>query len=444
MLLLLILLSLSCVFLIGWGFTGPNRSLRFASLLGATVAGFVVPQVIGLHNSGAMHNSAGALEMFAVMTFLCMASAFAGDLLGYRRSQSSRLRPLEHYDWRKITEAALFLNIIAFVAGTYVQLIYYDDIVRGTTQSGGMSGPMVIVIFFAAVHRYGFALALVLYWHRRSVLSLAMIMFGAIHYVLTIVMMARRGPALEFVFILVLTFAIVRRKHIPALLITILFVGGTLWSGDIAHFRERGMDIIEKVETSDLLGRFFEVFEQGGGEVRNGALVIEYTYDTGEYEFGKLHWNKLVHGYFPGQIFGYDVKESLKFKLVDVAAEENQRRNAVGTASTGIADCFSSFGYFGCLKYVVIGFVMGRWYRKAFAGDLPAQLAYSTLISTSLLTISHGTSVLLNDYIHMAVFSYPLLYWARKPARLIARSPVRRWLPPGGAVSHVGSALGLR
>jgi hypothetical protein len=109
-----------------------------------------------------------------------------------------------------------------------------------------------------------------------------------------------------------------------------------------------------------------------------------------------------------------------------------------------MADCFASFGYLGCLKYVVIGFIMGRWYRRAFRGDLAAQLAYSTLMSAALHTVSHGTVWFVNEYIHMAIFSYPVLHWARKPAQLGGVPPGRRRPNHYGVEPATGVAVDFR
>ncbi len=418
MLLLLILLCLACVALVGWGFTGPNHCLRFASLLGASVAGFILPQVFGEFNTGRLSNFDGGLEMLVIMTLLCMAAALVGDIWGYHRS-GKRLRPLAAYDWRRVTEAALILNIIAILAGLMSSVIFREEIAQRTRYLGGMSGAGVIVLFFSTVHRYGFALAMLLYWERRSILALAMGLFGAGNYVYTIVIMARRGPAIEFVFILIITYALGRRKQIPAIFITIFFVVGTFWSTAIAEFRGHN-DFTDKLETANFVGDFLNVIDQGGLEVENGVEVIWITFTNGSYEYGKLHWNRLVHAYFPGQIFGADTKKDLQFKIDDLAEEANLHRGTLGATPTAMADCFTSFGFFGCLKYLVIGFVMGRWYRRAFRGDLASQLAFSTMMSAALHTISHGTAWLLNEYLHLALFSYPVLYWARKPARMIS------------------------
>jgi hypothetical protein len=412
------------VALVAWGFTGSNRSLRLASLMGASMAGFAVPQVVGLNNALVLQD--GALEMFIIMAVLCMACALAGDLWGFAHP-GSNLRRLGDYDERRVIEAALILNGIALVASSMIQMMFSEDIMRRSADAGGMSGPMVVVIFFGAVHRYGFALALLLFWRRQTTLSLVMVLFGVTNYLRLILSYARRGPAIEFTFVVLLTFAMAKRKTIPAVLITLLFVIGTLWSSNIDHFRSQDREWVDRAESADYFKNFMEVWDRGGLEVQNGAEVIWSTYEKESYEYGKLHWNRLVHAYFPGQIFGHDTKANLKFDLEDVGAQANLRRGTVGAAQTSMADCFTSFGYFGCLKYLVIGAVMGRWFRRAFAGDLAAQLAYSTLVSAALHTVSHGTAWLLNDYIHMAVFSYPLLFWARKPAsRAVPKARGRR------------------
>ena len=345
-----------------------------------------------------------------------------------------------------MTEAALILNAIAIFAAFVSQVMLPEDIARLTHYQGGMSGAATIVIFFSTVHRYGLALALLLYWERRSVLALAMVLFGATNYLYIIVAMSRRGPAIEFVFIVVLTYAMARQKRILPIFVAMLFVGGTLWSTGIGEFRSRTIDFVaglRRFETADFFKDFSYVLEHGGLEVENAVEVITDTYETQSYEYGKLHWNKVVHGYFPGQIWSGNEKD-LQFTIDDIAEDANTRRGTVCATATGMADCFTSFGYFGCLKYVVIGFVMGRWYRRAFRGDLAAQLAYSTLMSAALHTVSHGTVWFVNEYIHMAIFSYPVLHWARKPAQLGGVPPGRRRPNHYGVEPATGVAVDFR
>src|SRR5207302_10371923 len=134
---------------------GPNRSLRFACLLGASMAGFAVPQVIGETSAGVVPTA--ILGSFILLAILCMACAFAGDLWGMRRP-GKWLRPFADYDERRVMEAALILNSIAVVASIMIQVAFSEEIARRSHNPGGMSGPMTIAIFFSAVHRYGYAL----------------------------------------------------------------------------------------------------------------------------------------------------------------------------------------------------------------------------------------------------------------------------------------------
>ena len=303
---LLIILCLSCVALVGWGFSGPNRALRFPTLMALSVAGFILPQVIGAFNN--VDSSPAyqeGLGMFILTAVMCMAAAWAGEQIGFSRP-GKRLTRLADYDPRRVLEAALILNLISVGTGLLARFVFSDQIAAHTTIEGGMSGAAVIVIFFAAVQRYGFALALLLYWQRRSALALGMVLFGTLNYLLTIILMARRGPAIELVFVILITYTLGRRRQVPAFLVTVLFVGGTMWNTAIAEFRNLKDDrgFLEKVETADYWKSFQNTLDRGGLEVMNGCDVISYTYENGSYEYGKLHWNKLVHAYFPAQIFG--------------------------------------------------------------------------------------------------------------------------------------------
>ncbi len=106
---------------------------------------------------------------------------------------------------------------------------------------------------------------------------------------------------------------------------------------------------------------------------------------------------------------------------VDVYSRTGGHKVLTGTTNTGMADCFQSFGYFGFVKFLLIGYIMGRWYARGLHGDLLGQLTYVTMMGAALHTVSHGTHWLVNAWIHMAIFSYPFLYWARKP--LVTNQP---------------------
>src|SRR5262249_51556279 len=151
-------------------------------------------------------------------------------------------------------------------------------------------------------------------------------------------------------------------------------VAGALWINSIGSFRvKEDIGFMEKVERADLFGTFGETMTKGGFELNNAALWIWCINEENEYDFGGYHWNQFIHGYFPGQIFGYDMKKSLMFPTRDLLKEKLGYTPPVGVTSTGMADAFGSFWYFGCLKFLVIGYVMGRWYQRGKWGDVRSQ-----------------------------------------------------------------------
>src|SRR5947209_5748052 len=156
MLLLITSLCFVCLALIAWGFTGPNRSLRYASLFGASVAGFAVPQVVGENNAGVV--PAGVLQMFIGMCLLCMVCALLGDVLGYQHP-GRRRRTLADYDERRVTEAALFLTIFAIVASMFSQVAYGEEVAQRANNPGGRSGPRTVAIFIGTIQGNGLGLA---------------------------------------------------------------------------------------------------------------------------------------------------------------------------------------------------------------------------------------------------------------------------------------------
>ena len=63
----------------------------------------------------------------------------------------------------------------------------------------------------------------------------------------------------------------------------------------------------ETLKTSAELS--FDQLQKGGTlELRNAVLVIDAATVSGKYEYGAGYWNAFVFQYFPGQIFGFDLK----------------------------------------------------------------------------------------------------------------------------------------
>jgi hypothetical protein len=284
------------------------------------------------------------------------------------------------------------------------------------------SGPITIYMFFVGAQKYGMVVSLLLFWRTRSFLAFALVVLSSYSSGLAILLNARRGPTLDLFFAFALSIFFVKRWAIPTWLMLVILAVGAAGNAAIEDLRrdvrlddQRTGNVFDRWSAADPFGSLVDSFEQDGHEVKNGVVIIWSAQQTGSFDYGLSHWNGFVFGYFPGQIFGFENKKALMFDLGDAAKAELQYASVLGTTPTGMADCFKSFGYLGFIKFVLIGYVMGRWFFRGINGNLFGQIAYTSLMGSALHTISHGTHWFANMWLHMALFLYPLLYWAMKP-----------------------------
>jgi hypothetical protein len=91
---------------------------------------------------------------------------------------------------------------------------------------------------------------------------------------------------------------------------------------------------------------------------------------------------------------GPDVKNGLmigsRTRITSGAESLFGHRYRKGTTSTGIGSAFAEFHYFGCLIFMLIGYVMGRLYRVANSGVVWSQILYLVLLPITLLSMTHG------------------------------------------------------
>ncbi len=401
--------------LVGWGAIDSRRLYRFIVLFSAAFFGFVIPQLNGLSNStGSIFGTMpeGALDQLTLISLLCVIAAWLGDNRGTFHPGTATMHTYEQYDPNRLIRVAVGLTVsgvlISNIALSVLDAEYIEKL------GSQWTGPITIFAFFQSMQKYGLALAVLIYCRTQSPVAMMCAAFNVITSLLAFAIVARRGALADTFFMVVLGMYFGRRIVLPAWLLGVLFVVGTLWSHAIAEFRGRtGMTFVERMENMDIFGAFGYTWNNGGYEIANAAILCYCVDETGELDFGKVHWNQLVHGYFPGQIFGHDLKRAIKFEERDLGFEVLGYKPAVGTTQTGMADAYRSYWYLGCLKFYVIGYVMGRWWNRANRGDFRSQLTYMSIMSAALHTITHGTYWLMNAYIHMVIFAYPCLYWAR-------------------------------
>lgn len=418
--LLWLLISLNIAMIV-WGFINPARVYRYPVFAAAVFAGFAIPQLIGLSNEGGIgwrqYLPEGSLDLLIVMSTLCLAALWIGDNLGVTHPGVAPIRLLAEYDQTRLLQ---FGFALMFVGNLIYQIAISSYSKEDLDALGSQwTGAMTIILFFFSMSKYGFTIMTYMYFRTKSQGALLCVLVGLVMTGIVFVVGARRADMANSFFVIVLGLFMTRRVVIPAWLLGAMFVVGAIWANGVGQLRGKDSTFLERFERADLIENLQHIMENGGPEMTNAAIHIWCADEAQEFDFGAIHWNHMVHAYFPGQLLGYDLKYQLKFHVRDLPLEMLRYEGPPGSTFTGMADAFESFWWFGFLKFAIVGYIMGRWYNRALRGDLWSQLAYMALMSPALHTITHHTSWLLNNYIHMMIFAWPGLAWSRSPGSAI-------------------------
>ena len=294
--------------------------------------------------------------------------------------------------------------------------------------SGAWTGIITIYYFFSTMLSVGFAIALVLHLRRQSLGTWLVLSFGLLFYLERIFVAGRRADTAELFLMTLYALWFNRRWAPPRTLIIGAFIVGALFINSAGDYRSTmlGEDRtswsgagIEKIFAIDYIGNLAAIAEgQGGGEeVRNAVFTIEAVDRRLSFDYGFSLWNGFLHNYVPKQFVGADFKSALTIDLEDDSYKEFGHIPWPGTTSTGLADSFSSFWFFGAVKFFLIGFILSRWYRAADEGNFVAQLVIMLSMGAALHAITHTTHHFFLIFIKIAAFTVPVLLYARSPRR---------------------------
>ena len=176
---LLILLNTAIVV---WGFIDSRRIYRFPVFAAAVFTGFAIPQLIGLSNEAGIgwrqYLPEGALDMTIVMGILCLVALWLGENFGVSHPGTAFVHPLQEYSQTKILQFGFALMLV----GNLVYQISLSFISKEELDSLGSqwSGSMTIVLFFAGMSKYGFAIMTYMYFRTNSQGAFLCVLAGVI------------------------------------------------------------------------------------------------------------------------------------------------------------------------------------------------------------------------------------------------------------------------
>ncbi len=417
--LLLGLFFLTGLAILAWGLRRRERLIQYPFLAAGVFMGWMLPQLLGL--SSYANWPAGALERTILMATLCMAGCWAGYVLNRR--------PATLFDWeldrRRLFQASVILTLAGAFFYHQTGLLAADVIAE---YGGQWTGIITIYVFMARLLAVGFVTAIVLHLDRPTRATFVVVLFGLAFYLNRIVIHGRRAAMAELALMALLALWF-QRKWLPGRgLIVAVLLAGALMVNSIGDYRATmlGEDRyswsgagLSAILDIDFIGNLERIAEgrQGNYELTNALYEIEATDRTLNFDYWSSLWNGLVQRLVPGQVVGADLKRSLYIERWGSADRVFGHEAHSGSTLTGVTDAFQSFWFFGAVKFVLIGFIMSRWWRAANAGNRVAQMVLMLSVSASLHAITHTTNHFFLVFVEIAAFGLPVLVYARVKSR---------------------------
>lgn len=280
---------------------------------------------------------------------------------------------------------------------------------------------ITVYAFFATLLTFGMAIALIVHLRKPAWTTASILVFDLMFYLDRIIVQGRRAAMVELGLMLLMGLWLSRRWLPPRWAMVAVLVIGTLVINSIGEYRATmlgedrwkwtGAGISEVMEI-DYLGNLENLIngEAPSPELTNAVMIIDSVDRQMKFDFGFSHWNALVQRYVPGQFVGADRKEALMIEYGGIAPKTT---SALGITSTGLADTFQSFWYFGAIGFFFIGLIMSRWYRAALRGNVGSQILLLLIVPPSLHAITHSTHWFFVYFVQLAAFLLPVLMLAR-------------------------------
>ena len=255
---------------------------------------------------------------------------------------------------------------------------------RGESQ---WTGAPVKYLFLANIFKFGFISLWLIYLSLRKWGSPKLLVFIIPSLLLILnaaLLLGRRKEMMSVVSYALVGLWFVRRIVLPRPLLICGLASGVILVNAIGIYRsimtnrEEGVGArLSRAANADYL-QSAQRAGKSGAELKNYLYFRQAYEEEGIYDYGMVHWNKLIFNYVPAQIVGRGFKNALMLPLKDVTGIVRKKYGYIpftGSTYTGYCDAFGSFGWFGFLKFILIGYIMGVLYRHANQGGVSCPTA---------------------------------------------------------------------
>lgn len=400
----IILLALLASIIFTLGLLKRGGYLEAPFLFAAIYIGWVIPQLWSVLKNGEPYP--GSINALTAMASLC----FVGILIGWRIGTRQRFKN-SNLLVRQLSEGQAFfatigLSLIALPCALALRILIGE-----ATEDGLPSGIYTIAHTFANLKFVSFTLSLIFFLRRKDTISLILVLSHLTIYVPVIFVDFRRRGILEFAFAILFALWVVYRFNVPRAALLGGLVAVSLFTFAVAELRNLSRELgraptLEEIANVNYLALSPLEDAEASPEIRNAAALVYRTQETQQFSFGAEIWDRFVFRFVPAQLIGADAKRSLFIgdgpeRLLSEYGYVVPR----GTTVTGIADSFYNFWYFGAVWFALIGFVLGRYWRRARSTPLSWDKAfYAAAIIPALHSIPMYSSYILDHYLFYFVF----------------------------------------
>lgn len=383
----------------------PTGYMELPFLTAAVYLGWVIPQLMSMRDGFERLNP--YLSTLYAMAILCLLAVLAGWRYGVGKPWVARKEP-DPGDLDRLQYAAVIITAIVGMAVLAIDLRPDHEKASAT-----WSGPIVIFYFISNLKIVALSLSGILFFRKRNSMSVLLLAVNIMFYFPAIFVFFRRRAVAEFAIAIALALWFGRGRLMPRNVVVAVLVVGSFFVFAVGQLRDlaKGQDGQWRTPTLEQLTDigFADATplrdERQAIELRNALSLVEVSSRSGYHTFGLKTWNRLVFQYVPATLVGASLKRGL---MVDVDSTLEQMMyyqlgyvRGFGSTSTGIAEAYVEFWYFGCVFFYLISVIMGRYWSLANRGDVWSQGLYAAGVVPAVITVTAYAS-----YFFVAGFLY--------------------------------------
>lgn len=362
-----------------------------------------LPQLTSYYISDYYDND--LLPNLLIVMCTCNIAFAVGFGLGKKKNMPAVIRDL---DLVKVKPVLVVLSLAGIFAGFSLRGVYMNEM---DAESSAKSN-FIVMVNLAYYMELGFIYCLVYLRKlgKYDKIIIAIILVASFVMLEAAISMGRRNLTLRFLLNVLLVVALIKPKsfkYIKVFLISV-FLFGSILNASIETIRTNlAGNSNEAIDyTSNLKDSFAQDNFSLGMDIGNAAIGIDYCFTNDDYDYGVSIWNAFIFNFVPRFLVGSELKSSLQVKydyqnVIPVLTHGT-------TTMTGYFDAFASFSYFGFIKFLFLGYILGVLWTRSSQSSLH-MIVYMFIFTQVTSIFTHNTAYIFMRLEFIFLFFFPVI-----------------------------------